>query len=81
MALPIHSSNLVANSPYYKSAVLYDHLPQILRNIKNVTFFKTVLKKLLIDREYYEVKAYMNDIITEKCILKFVPKNVILKYS
>ena len=81
VALPIHSSNLVANSPYYKSAVLYDHLPQILRNIKNVTFFKTVLKKLLIDREYYEVKVYMNDIITEKCILKFVPKNVILKYS
>ena len=44
VALPIHSSNLVANSTYYKSAVLYDHLPQIMRNIKNITLFKTVLK-------------------------------------
>ena len=80
VALPIHSSNFISNSSYYRSAVLYDHLPQILRNIKNVTLFKTVLKKLLVDREYYDIKSYMNDIITEKCILKIVPKNVISKH-
>ena len=63
VALPIHSSNLVANSTYYKSAVLYDHLPQIMRNIKNITLFKTVLKKLLVEKEYYDVKSFMNDLI------------------
>ena len=80
VALPIHSSNLVANSTYYKSAVLYDHLPLVMRNIKNISFFKTVLKKLLIEKEYYDVNSFLNDLITEKCVFDIVPKKMLVKY-
>ena len=51
-----------------------------MRNTKNISFFKTVLKKLLIEKEYYDVNSYLNDLITEKCVFDIVPKKMFVKY-
>ena len=81
VALPKHSTNILSKSTYYKCAILYDHLPKSLRNVKHLTFFRTLLKKFLVDMEYYDVQSFLGDTVADTCILKFVSKKDLLKYS
>jgi hypothetical protein len=68
-------------SPYFQNAKFYDNLPSIMRNLKNDTLFKNLLKKLL--KEYYNINDFSdpNFKITDIDIHKFVSKNDLIKYS
>jgi hypothetical protein len=81
IALPVHSSNTVGKSPYYLTAIFFDHLPLVLRKIKNLNLFKNLLMKLLTDKEYYDVKSFLEDNFTITDILKFVSRSDIENYS
>jgi hypothetical protein len=79
--VPKHRSTLFESSPYYVTAKLFDKLPVILKNIKNVTFFKNLFKKVLIAKEYYSVDEFCKDTILDSFVLDFCKRNDLLKYS
>jgi hypothetical protein len=61
VVVPSHKSSLLERSPYYITAKIYDQLPSLLRNIKNDVLFKTLLKKILTHKEYYNVGAFFDE--------------------
>jgi hypothetical protein len=65
-----------------QTAKFYDALPLILRNLKSDILFKNIVKKLLIVKEYYDVKEFFdsNFKISENVILKIVKKESLMIY-
>lgn len=59
--LPIPSSALVRNSIIYESRKLFNHLPIHLKSRPTLKIFKSCVKKLLVERAYYEVGDYYTD--------------------
>jgi hypothetical protein len=51
VAIPVHNTTKIKKSPCFQNAKFYDNLPSSLRNLKNDTLFKNLLKKLLLDKE------------------------------
>jgi hypothetical protein len=53
-----------------------------LWNLKNDTLFKNLLKKLLVDKEYYNINEFCdaNFKITDSDILKYVSKKDLIRY-
>jgi hypothetical protein len=68
---------------YFQTDKYYDNLPSSLWNLKNDMLFKNLLKKLLVDKEYYNIKEFNdpNFKITDSDILKFVSKEDLIRYS
>jgi hypothetical protein len=58
----------------------YDSLPAILRNLKSDILFKNLTKKIVINKEYYDVKDFFKvDLrISEKNVIMFVKMKDIL---
>jgi hypothetical protein len=56
---------------------------QAYGTLKNDMLFKNLLKKLLVDKEYYNNKEFYdpNFKITDSDILKFVSKKDLIRYS
>jgi hypothetical protein len=54
-----------------------------LRNIKNETLFENLLKKILINKEYYDVGSFFseNNKIIEKDVFLFTSRANIKLYS
>jgi hypothetical protein len=50
VTVPAHSSDSLSKSPYYLAATIFDHLPTIIRKIKNITLFRNLLKKMLLEK-------------------------------
>jgi hypothetical protein len=68
---------------YFATAKIYDNLPIILRNIKNETLFENLLKKILINKEYYDVGSFFSEHnkIIEKGIYLFTSRANIKLYA
>jgi hypothetical protein len=60
-----HKSGLLEKSPHYMTAKVYDFLPNRIRNIESYVSFKNQLKALLITKEYYTIKQYFSNKISE----------------
>lgn len=56
-----HSTELYKNSPAHSGIVLYNKLPNDIKNIGSVGKFKNKLKLFLNSKAYYSVKEYMED--------------------
>jgi hypothetical protein len=82
VVLPVHSTTKIKQIPYFQTTKFYDNLPSSLRNLKNDTLFKNLLKKLLVDKEYYNINEFsdLNIKITDNNIRKFVSKKDLLRY-
>lgn len=57
---PIHRLKLFENTPYYMGLKFYNKLPNCVKEL-NINKFKIVVKKLLINKEYYDVNEFLND--------------------
>lgn len=57
---PIHRLKLFESTPHYIGFKLYNKLPNSIKML-NLNSFKIVVKKLLIEREYYDVKDFLGD--------------------
>jgi hypothetical protein len=68
VAIPVHSTTKIEKSPYFQTAKYYDNLRSSLWNLKNDTLFKNLRKKLLEEKEYYNINEFCdpNFKITEK---------------
>jgi hypothetical protein len=83
VAVPSHKTTLFEKSAYFATAKIYDNLPILLRNIKNETLFENLLKKILINKEYYDVGSFFseNNKIIEKDVFLFTSRANIKLYS
>jgi hypothetical protein len=50
------------------------------KTVINVNLFRN-LRKILVEREYYDVKTFLVDKFTDADVLKFVSSTVLDKYS
>jgi hypothetical protein len=81
ISIPVHKTTFYEKSPYYITAKIYDHLPLVLKNIKNDMFFKNLLKKILVGLEFYTVSEYFSNQITESILYTYTSKQNITKFS
>ena len=58
ISLPIPKSSLAKNSLIYNSKKLFNHLPQEVRQIKNIKQFRKRVKSLLLARAFYTVSEF-----------------------
>lgn len=80
VAIPCHSSSRLSRSPYYIAGTFFDHLPSLLRMVKNVNLFKNLLRKILVDKEYYDVKSFSADKLTDNDLLKFITRSDLINF-
>lgn len=57
----IHSTSLYEKSPIYRGTILYNKLPDTIKNIASVQKFKNKLKCFLISKAYYSFSEYLED--------------------
>jgi hypothetical protein len=62
----------------FLAATFLDHLPVKLRN---VNLFRNPLRKILVEREYYDVKTFLANKFTDADVLKFESRTDLDKYS
>lgn len=61
LTLPTPRIEMFRNSPLYRCILLYNKLPDYIKNEENVTTFKNKLKYILLNKCYYNVEEFMND--------------------
>jgi hypothetical protein len=48
--------------------------------VKNVNLFKNLLRKILVDKEYYDVKSFSADKLTDNDLLKFITRSDLINF-
>jgi hypothetical protein len=71
IVIPVRTTNSLNKNPYYLAVTLFDHLSKLMSKIKNINLFRNLLKKLLLEKEYCDVKLYLQDKFTDSDVLKF----------
>jgi hypothetical protein len=61
---PIHRLTSLEKSPHYIGKKLYNKLPSRIKNVVNNNRFKNEVKSLLLDKVYYSVNDFLDDILT-----------------
>lgn len=61
LTVPHHRTSNYECSPEYSAIILYNRLPQNMKNITNKKTFKKTLKDLLIKNCYYSVEEFLED--------------------
>lgn len=60
LSIPRHSTTRYEHSPFYSCILLYNRLPNEIRNIVNYNSFKNKVKELLISNSFYSIKDYLH---------------------
>jgi hypothetical protein len=60
LVLPTPKLEIYKNGPYYMAIKIYNHLPNMFKALQN-SRFENELKKILIQKSYYNVKEYFYD--------------------
>ena len=58
---PAHKTAKYEKSPHYMGVVMYNKLPKILKEEVNVKIFKYKIKEILVQKAYYNITEFLDD--------------------